>query len=181
MKNVTNDTQTEKDLTDFKFIPKTIKQGIKPYPSVNVYLTYQNSGSTWIGILRGAPDDIDLVFNGLYNFMATNGSYQFFDHAKTVAIFWTDERSLKRFFFNKYFFPKSENLCSPVRGKIIREAMKFAQAQLLELRASGHECIMDFSRHYQPQVHTMGQISAERPDSDFKDSVLSYAFKDKSE
>ena len=179
MINESNDTQT--DLKEFKYIPPTVKQGIKPYPSLNVYLTYQNSGSTWIGILRGKAADIDLVFNGLYNFMATNGSYNFFDHAKTVAIFWTDERALKRFFFNKYFFPKSENLCLPVRGKVIREAMAFAQAQLAELRANGHEVIKDFSNQFSPMVHAMGQISAERPDSDFKDSVLAHAFKDKSE
>ena len=158
----------------------TIK-GIKPYPSVDVTLTHQNFGSTWLCILRGATQDIDLVFNGLYNFSATNGMYQFHDMDETVAIFWTDEKALKRFFFYKYFFPKSEDLTSPMLGKVIRDAMRFAHEQIAELRANGHERFMDFSQVYIPQTHAMGQISAERPDNDFKDNVLNYAFKDKSE
>ena len=160
------------------------ERGVVIYPSVDVRLTYQNFGSTWLCILRGSSENIDLVFNGLYNWKGTNGDYQFHDHVQTVAVFWSDRRALRRFFFNRYFVPRSDGgkrkRCTN-QGRLIRNAMRYAHSQIQALRDNGHEFFMDHSRQYMPQVHGMGQINAERPDSDFKDSVLGYAFADKSE
>ena len=163
--------------TVFREIPKA-PRGILPYQTIDVTLTYQNFGSTWLCILRGKTEDIDLVFNGLFNFRATNGEYQFHDHVQTVAVFWSDRRALRRFFFNRYFFSRS---VGGATRQLVRESMKYSHNQIQALRDNGHEFFMDFSKQFMPQVHAMGTISAERPDADFKDAVLDYAFKDKSE
>jgi hypothetical protein len=151
---------------------------MKVYPNLDVRLTYQNFGSTWHCILRGSTEEIDLAFNGLYNLGATNGDYQFFDHAKTVATFWSDRKSLRRFFFNQVFMP----VCAgnaPNQGRLIRRAMKEAQRRMAELREDGHEFFTDYGNQFAPTVHGVGKVSAERPDSDFKDSVLNHAFANK--
>ena len=45
-----------------------IVKGIRVYEHINVDLTYQNFGSSYLFILRGSAACIDLVFNGLYKF-----------------------------------------------------------------------------------------------------------------
>jgi hypothetical protein len=151
---------------------------MKVYPSLDVDLTYQNFGSTWLCILRGKTEDIDLVFNGLYNLGATNGDYQFFDHAKTVATFWSDRKGLLRFLFNQAFLPI--RCGNKGVGKIVRRCMRQAQKRILELRTTGHEVFLDFENKFELTVHGIGKVTAERPDSDFKDAVMSNAFKDRS-
>jgi hypothetical protein len=75
---------------------------MKLYNNLLVTITYQNFGSTWTLILRGKTEDIELAANGLYNLGATNGDCEFYDHAQTVGIVWTDEISLRQFFFRQW-------------------------------------------------------------------------------
>lgn len=152
---------------------------MRVYPTIDVDITYQNFGSTWLCILRGATENIDLVFNGLYNLQATNGDYQFFDHTKTVATFWSDSKALRRFFFNQKFLPVTSGK-SKGEGKLVRRCMRYAQERVAELRDNSHEVFLDFENKFEPTVHSVGKVTAERPDSDFKDCVLSNAFKDRS-
>lgn len=147
---------------------------IKPYPSVNVTMTYQNFGSAWLCILRGKTEDIELVFNGLYNFGATNGDVQYFDHAKTVATFWSTEEQLQRFFYNVAVFSG----VTRYRGKVVNQA--HANERIEYIRANCHEPFMDFANVFEPDVYGVGSIKAANPDDDFKDKVLGHAFKDKS-
>jgi hypothetical protein len=159
-------------------IPEPV-EGMRVYSNIPVELTYQNFGSTWLCVLRGKSEDIDLVFNGLFNLCASNGDYQFFDHTQTVAVFWSDRKNMLRFFFNQFFGPR----CNPEftslwkgQGKLVREAMRYAKSKVQDLRDNCHEQFVDFTNTFLPQIHAMGQISAERPDSDFKDAVLTHAF-----
>jgi hypothetical protein len=71
----------------------------KIYSNTNVTLTIQDYGTAWLGILRGSPADINLVFNGLYNWKATNGDCEY--TTDNVAIFWTSPKQMERFFFNQ--------------------------------------------------------------------------------
>jgi len=159
-------------------IEQNIGRGIKPYSAENleVTLTYQNFGSTWLCILRGSKEDIDLAFNGFFNYRGTNGEYEFFDHTQNVAVFWSDKRALRRFFFNRYFMPRFDNGNAVNQGRLIRDAMKYAHKKILALRANGHESIMDFSNCYEPVCHQVGKIRAENPDSDMKDAILEHSF-----
>lgn len=145
---------------------------IKPYPTVNVAMTYQNFGSAWLCVLRGKTEDIELVFNGLFNFGATNGDIQYFDHSKTVATFWSTEESLQRFFYNVSVFSG----VTRYRGKAVNQAE--ANKKIEYIRDHCHEPFMDFDNVFAPDVYGVGSIKAENPDNDFKDKVLGHAFKD---
>lgn len=151
---------------------------MKLYQNLDVDLTYQNFGSAWLGVLRGATDNIELAFNGLYNFCATNGSLSYQDHVKCVATFWSDRKGMRRFFFNQHYIPRFEDRNHPDNGRLVRQSMRHAQAQMSLLCAS-HEPFMDFDNRFAPAVFTCGKITAERPDSDLKDAILSHAFAEK--
>ena len=160
-----------------KQVPETVEQvkerGIKPYPQLDVVLTYQNFGSCWMGVMRGSTDNINNVFNGLFNLCATNGECQFYDHLQTVGVFWTSRNAMRRFFFNqKHIAEPSPN------GRTIRRAMRYALGRIEALRESGHEFFMDF-RQFMPEIYSNGTITAERPDADMKDAILANAFADK--
>lgn len=151
---------------------------MKPYPQVNVELTYRNYGTSWMCILRGATDNVEQVFNGLYNYCATHGNLdiQDSDDVDVVGIFWTDRNAMRRFFFNRYFMPRCNG-----NGKgqltLAKQAMRFAYGQL-ELVKVSHEKGHTASR-YMPDIFSVGVICAERPDSDMKDAILANAFKEK--
>ena len=153
---------------------------MKIYNNVDVNMTYQNCGSTWYGILHGSAENIDLVFNGLYNLMGTNDffadgkkGYEFFDTAQTIAVFWTNEKKMRRFFFNQ----KMAHELLPSKEKIA-ECNQFADAQIEALKLT-HETLLRSKDNTLTDVsseYNMGSVQAERPDNDFKDSVLSHAF-----
>lgn len=151
---------------------------MKPYPNVDVTLHYQNFGSAWLCILRGPTEKIKEVFNGLFNLCATNGELEFQDHLEMVATFWTDKRAMRRFFFNQFFMPRFMGNRGRGQGKLARMAMRFAW-QRLEAMSSCHEFYLDFANHYVPETYGNGCISAERPDIDMKDAILTYAFQEK--
>lgn len=159
--------------------PKSKPHTMRVYQNTPVTMTYQNFGSTWLCILRGKATDIDDVFNGLFNYRGTNGEYQFFDHAQTVALFWSDRKAMRRFFFNQYFFPKSDGNYGLSKRQLVKSALRYAYKKLDELAKHCHESFMDFTSQYEPTVHGIGRISDARPDNDFKDAVLSHAFANK--
>jgi hypothetical protein len=155
-------------------------KGIRVYEHINVDLTYQNFGSSWLFILRGSPVSIDLVFNGLYNLGATNGDYQFLDHCQTVAQFWGSQKSLLHFFFNQYYLPKTSG-DEGNEESIKTAATLYAQKKVQELRENGHENLLNYGSQFSPETHTVGKIRAERPDVDFKGAVLAHAFTNKND
>lgn len=171
------------DICSFLFLLLTRHKAIgnlrtmKVYPNLDVDLTYQNFGSAWLGILRGATENIELAFNGLFNHCATNGEHQFQDHLQCVSSFWSDRRAMRRFFFNQYFMPKV--VAERGNGKLARMAMRYAHTKLAELAATSHEFFMDFSKQYMLEPYSNGCITAERPDSDMKDAILANAFSDR--
>jgi len=149
---------------------------MKLYQLSDVNLTYQNFGSTWLGILRGTEKSIMEVFNGLYNLRATNGECQFFDHLQTVGLFWTDKRSMIRFFFNQFYLS-----CNDRTYKYARYCLRAAHVKMAEMTTDGnHEEFLNFANKFDSDTYRVGQTRAERPDADFKDAVLAHAFKDKS-
>lgn len=151
---------------------------MKLYPTVDVTFTYQNFGSAWVGILRGSTEQIKLVFNGLFNYCATSGELDFQDHLEMVALFWTDRRAMRRFFFNQYYMPRCMGNRGRGQGKLARMAMRFAWKQL-DAMSSCHEQYLNFANQYMPETYGNGMISAERPDSDMKDAILANAFQEK--
>ena len=176
----------------FKRVKRVVEtpNGVRPYHGLNTALTYQNFGSVWLCILRGKPEDIELAFNGLFNLCGTNGTviangkedtageleFDNRDDISGVATFWTSRNALRRFFFNRYFMSRCADDPTVKQGALVRRAMRYALARLAKLRKWGHEAFLDYSQVYDAAEHAFGQVSAERPDSDFKDAVLQHAF-----
>lgn len=164
---------------DIEQTPRKARIPIKVYPKIDVDLTYQNFGSAWLCILRGTTENIESVFNGLYNFCGTNGKEpDYRNSSHTCAVFWSDKKSLRRFFFNQYYIPRFD-LNKAWDGKTIREAMTRAKAQIQSLRETAHEFFINFDKVFDVDTHCVGNIKAERPDSDFKDSIMIHAFQDR--
>ena len=151
---------------------------MKPYKNVDVELTYQNFGSAWLGVLRGATENLELVFNGLFNFCATNGDLTFNDHTQCVATFWSSPKAMRRFFFNQHYLPRYEGRRHPLNGKLVRQAMRHAQAQMALLNEN-HEPFMKFDGLQESDTFVCGKVCAEKPDSDMKDAILAHAFANK--
>lgn len=150
---------------------------MKLYPNLDVEFTYQNFGSAWLGILRGASEQIELAFNGLFNLCATNGEHEFQDHLRCVSVFWSSRNAMRRFFFNQYYMPRFDACQS--NGKLVRSAMRHALRQIETLSQTCHEDFMNFDNQYAPDTYVCGQITAEKPDSDMKDAILLHAYADK--
>jgi len=176
---MTNETEIETE-TEIALLPIG-PRGVLVYPNIDVWLTYQNFGSAWLGILRGPTEQIEQVFNGLFNLRATNGEMNYFDHSKTVAVFWTSKPALIRFFRNQYLLVREpDNYKDEVSADLMNEARLHVLIQMSELTDGGHEALMDFAdTSFEASEYTLGQISAERPDCDMKDAIISYAYRDR--
>lgn len=148
------------------------------HPELDVTFNYQNFGSTWAGVLRGATENVRLSFNSLFNYCATNGELEFHDHLETVAVFWTSRRAMRRYFFNRYYMPRCMGNRGKGQGRLARMAMRYAWEQLAKM-SQCHEAFFDFSGEDNLQTYGNGTISAERPDSDMKDAILAHAFQEK--
>lgn len=157
---------------DLNLARKRPDRFLRVYPKLDVNLTYQNFGSTRLCVLRGSSENIELVFNGLYNYGATNGDYQFYDHADTVAIFWTNEEALTRCLYRMAALSPQTNWQGKARNKAI------AKGRIAYLREHCHEPFMDFANMFIAEAHGTGSITAERPDMDMKDAILAHAFTD---
>jgi hypothetical protein len=144
---------------------------MKLYPSkLNVNLSYQNCGSKWLVILSGETEkDIEMAFNGLFNFCATNGKLTFTNHLKTLAYFWSSEEKMRR-----YFRLHCEMFLDRYR------AHTYAQEKIKELESSS-QTFFNYDKQEFVDTYDVGTSRAERPDADFRDKVLTYALKDKSD
>jgi hypothetical protein len=152
---------------------------MKLYETVPVDMTYQNFGSAWLGVLRGPTEQIELTFNGLFNLCATNGRLEYKDHLSMVAVFWTDRRAMRRFFFNRYFIPRCMGNRGRGNGKLVRMSMRYAWNQLATLNKTSHEAYLNFTGNREQTFYSCGKIGAERPDTDMKDAIIFNAFKEK--
>jgi hypothetical protein len=150
--------------------------GMKIYDTLDVQLTYQNFGSAWLGILRGIPDQIRLTCNGLFNLMATNGREEYHNEEETIATFWTSEEQMNQFFYNKHYLPREMGHTDVQALKA--EARQFANDMVASMEPY-HEEFMTFESNPTPITFGSGTITAERPDSDMKDAILSHAFTEK--
>jgi hypothetical protein len=160
----------------FTYIPRQT-QSLPLYAGYNVSITFQDFGKdTWLIILRGSAQDIERVSYGLYNFRATNGELSWRNHAKTTATIWSSRAAMRRFFFNQKFFSLQKWQGNKrERSAINRKAMKFAHTQLASLMTMREHFLEHDGANV--EAHTLGSITAERPDSDFKDLAFAHAEK----
>ena len=138
------------------------------YNTLDVSLTFQNCGTVWLMVLRGSQEQIELAFNGLFNFNATSGKLEYVDHTKTVATFWSNSERMYKYFFNRHY----------LKFDSIKHADYYAAMQMAELQKHSHT-FMDFHRVTFVDDFNISSASAEKPDTDFKDAVLLHAHEDK--
>lgn len=150
--------------------------GMKVYNSVDANLTYQNFGSSWLGILRGTSEQIRLTCNGLYNLRATSGRETYHNEERTLATFWTSEKAMRRFFYNQLYLPRE--MGNHELDSLRKECDSHAQAQIEALSLENEE-FMVFEKNFSPTIFGNGTIVAERSDHDMKDAILSNAFSEK--
>ena len=151
---------------------------MKIYHSLDTELTIQNCGSVWLGILRGPVEHNTLTFNGLWNLMATSGELESRNVADTVVTFWTSHESMRRFFMNQFFIPRTTG-GKKAQGPLMNLAWAHATERLNAL-VETQERFIKFGRdNILPNEYSSGVISAERPDHDMKDEILKHAFAEK--
>lgn len=146
---------------------------MKLFNCLDVDLSFQNFGSTWVGILRGNTEDIESAFLSLWNLRATGGELEWYDHSKQVAIFWTDKKSMRRYFFNRNWLQSLER-----SRQFLYTCLIYAHESLSTLQGC-HEMFVKFDMGGEPDAYMVGVMKAERPDTDFKTAVLNHAFSDK--
>jgi len=157
---------------------------MKPYHNVDVELRFQNCGSWWLMVLEGAEQDIELVFNGLWNHGAIDVSVErsdgtiyngldYTDHTRTKATFWSTPEKMYAFFFNRHMLIHGQRSAKASAHVIAR--MRIEELKLDSV--SFH----DFNRPAFVSCFTVGTIKAERPDDNYREKATLNANKRASE
>lgn len=155
------------------------------HPMFKAKMTVQRNGSTVLISLAGTTGDITDAFNSLFNWGAVgdlrraDNGLDFKNHTRTVAECWTTPEKLFR-----YIFTRTLNAAEDASGLIgeapllmRRDAFASAKRIMAELESAPFYNPVD----HEPEEFATGHARAERPDSDFKDAVLSHAFRNRDE
>ena len=153
---------------------------LKLYPNTEATVAMQDYGSGCLMVLRGKKQDINLLFNSLYNFGAVDNIDLKYNETEDEAQCWTNKNKIEKFFTN-FCLNRLLN-----RGHACDQLAEGVAAE------QGKEMFQDFFANHREgrslyhqgspasnDFYSLGKITAERPDHDFKDKVLSHAFKDK--
>lgn len=144
---------------------------MKIYPSLQVETFYSSLGNTWQIHLVGGEDDVNSVFSGIYNLgglrphSKSSGALDW-DTSKTRATFNSSELLMWNFFYN----------LSQMRGESENESKIFANNKIEELKTN-QICSERYNQSRNFEGFSTGKIVSERPDYDFKDSVIIDGFR----
>lgn len=157
---------------------------MKIYPNVDANLFVQSNGSDLLMVIKGYNEEqIELLYNSLFNFGATadTANLDYADHNKTVATFRSNPDDMKRYFRNLFFF---RNVDKPEykgkKGGIKADMDAYAEAQFALLQKESGITHDPHKKTVLMPEYGRGKLSAERPDTDFRDAVLSHAYADRS-
>lgn len=155
---------------------------MKLYPNLNATLTYQDYGSSWLLVMRGSKQDINLLFNAIYNFGAVEKSSPEFNDTEDVATVWSNEDKTWNFF---YYLHLNRFLNRGHKDCVFTEDVALADAQkafdIFVETAREPRMLYKNSKPVFLDNYSVGKIKAENPDADMKDAIISNAFNDKSE
>ena len=155
---------------------------MRPYEKINVEMSYQSFGKTMLVILRGEEKDIELVYNGIYNFGGcANKEVDYTTHTRDVACFFSTRENMHKFFFNKAFHKHVDNWPKKKHGEKSRGIWPFCMEQadkdMTELEKSQVTFYDPTSVSKYAHLYSLGdRVSAERPDDNFEDSILKSVF-----
>lgn len=140
-------------------------------------MTFQNIGTVAVIHLYGTKAELNETHTKFYNWGATGGELVW--HSEGAAMFWTTPGKMLKALTNinlMRLLGGASGDASKYKGKkggVMEEARALAKAEFEAIPKE--ENPIRFGAHNIFEFE-MGAIAAERPDSDFKDSVLSYAF-----
>lgn len=136
---------------------------MKIYDTLQVDTTVQLNGSNLLLILIGAEEQIELTFNGLFNFngVGKRAKLEYTTSDKTIAIVWSSREKMNAFFYNRH---KLKFGCK-------KRALAWADAQLKKLLETSHS-FTSFEGTIDDQEFGTGTTCAEKPDHDFKTAVI---------
>jgi len=146
----------------------------------NIKLAYQNYGSSILIFIQGVtPQDAHGAYLSLWNWNATSSDENYV--ADNVIAVWSTIDRLQQYFYNVRLTQLS-NLddAKPAMTKDERKAngmKRDKEARLLaaaDFAAVETESFRSVNSNY--VEYSMGTITAEKPDSDFKDECLNHAF-----
>ena len=139
----------------------------------NIKLSYQNYGSSILLFIEGAnEEETHGKYLSLYNWNATSSEPTWV--ADNVISCWSSIERLKNYFFNRRCMELVES--SPkfgVKGGVSTEAHRLAAEDFSNVQSEKYRI---FKTNY--DFHTLGTITAERPDEDYKDFCISKGFQE---
>jgi hypothetical protein len=148
----------------------------------NVKLTYQNYGSSILIFIQGATQEAAHGrYLSLWNWNATSSDENYV--ANNVIAVWSTIDKLQQYFFNLRLvqlsnvddaIPMTKDERKANGMKRDKEARLLAAADFAEVETESFRSVNSNYAEY-----SMGTITAEKPDDDFKDSVMAYAFSNK--
>ena len=136
-------------------------------------LIYQDYGTAiLIFIEADTKENAVDKYNSLFNWNATSSDPTFVNLEETIICCWSTKAKLKKYFWNLRIMqlwgdPKYKG----VKGGAAGDAYKLAQEDFDATSAEVYR-----SLGHQFEVHVLGTIYAEKPDDDFKDSVINHGF-----
>jgi len=134
-------------------------------------LTYQNYGSSILLFVNAESDEIAHgKYLSLWNWNCTSSEASYVKEG--VIACWSTVQRLKDYLFNRRVIELSDSAPNKgVKGGVATEARKLAEQDFLAIEQEQYRSINSSGTEYE-----LGLIEAEKPDDDFKDSVLKYAF-----
>ena len=145
---------------------------MKLFKSLNADIKVVDFGTSWSIVMRGSKQEIDYIFNAMFNYGATNDAHYNFNNTETEASFFTTKERLTKFF--KGFW---ENRLWH-ENELADEAAALAKASVEDLFANHREARQQYrATTYEDSKYSFGKIKAERPDDSFKDVVAANANK----
>lgn len=153
---------------------------MKIYENVDVNAMFQNCGSVWLVVLEGSHDNIELVFNGLWNLGAINVSVErsdgsiyngleYTDHTKTKAYFWSSPKRMYSFFFNWHLLKCQQESCAKYAHVVAAQRIEEFKRDTINF--------FNYDRVCSVNTFQVGTISAERPDDNYRDSALTHSLR----
>ena len=142
----------------------------------NTDLTTQNFGSALLVILRGTTENVNETFNSFFNLGGANGEIDISENsANTVGTFWTSKPLLCRYWQNRFLALNTDANDKKVYANQDEDANLFVEMNIKEMLQNS-EAFMNFDKNYFEEGYSVGKISAEAPDLDFRDAVVTHAF-----
>jgi len=140
---------------------------------MKVTLTYQNYGTSILIFIQGESlEDAKGQWLSLYNWGATSTEPR--NVAKNVIACWSTLEKLRHYLFVINEHRLLSNRPANMGDEELKATAKYkAASDFANIEA---EAFRSVNSNF--EVYEMGTISAEKPDDDFKDSVMKYAFRD---